>query len=102
MMAYAASSCSIGHHYSVLDFLSCYLPAFCLLVAFLYLTPVHHIPPGIQIVWTAILILEVVGMLPHIVTHNRERAICQWTVLIGGRGYLETAILVQNQPCPAG
>src|SRR5215469_7325632 len=41
-------------------------------------------------------------MLPDIIAHNRGLALHKRTVLVGGRGDLEVAILVQDQPCPAG
>src|SRR2546430_2543615 len=41
-------------------------------------------------------------MLPNNITHNREIALHQGAVLVGGRGDLEIAIPVKDQPCPAG
>ena len=50
--------------------------------------PIHHFPPGREVVRTAVLVLEVVRMLPDITTQNRSLAAAhswhQWVVLIGG------------------
>ena len=63
--------------------------------------PVHHVPPGGHVFRPAILILQVVGVLPDIEAHHGILAFHQRAVLIGGGSDLELAAVVQ-QPCPAG
>ena len=40
-----------------------------------YRIPVDHVPPGIEVFRSAVLVLEIVGMLPDIVSHDRVQAI---------------------------
>src|SRR4051812_43515655 len=63
--------------------------------------PVNDVPPRLQVVRAAVLVLEVVGVLPHVVAEQRRRADQQWRVLIRGRAQLEVAI-AQDEPRPAG
>ena len=52
------------------------------------LVPIHHFPPGREIVRTAVLVLEVVRMLPDITTQDGGFSAAhswhQGVVLIGG------------------
>src|SRR5205809_1227051 len=63
--------------------------------------PVDYVPPGIEIVGTTILVLEVVGMLPYIVSHDRVETIHQRAVLVGGGNDLKLTAPVEDEPCPA-
>src|SRR5579864_7510818 len=53
-----------------------------LLVAAGDLIPVDHVPPGVKVLWTAVLILEIVGVLPNIVAHDRVQTVHKWAVLV--------------------
>src|SRR5207244_13127824 len=66
-----------------------------------YRVPVHHVPPGLNVICPAILIFQVVGVLPHIEAEDRPVAIHQRAVLIRRRNNLELAVFVFDQPCPA-
>ena len=55
------------------------------------LVPVDDIPPGIEILGTAVLVLQIVGMLPHVVAENGKEAIGSGVILVGRGGDLEFA-----------
>src|ERR1700680_3268883 len=78
------------------------MPAVALLEAAGTLVPVDHVPPGREIVGAAVLVLEIVGMLPHIITHDGIQAVHQRAVLVGSGYDRELAALVEHEPCPAG
>src|SRR6266446_2315273 len=63
--------------------------------------PVHHVPPGFDIIGPAVLVVEVIRVLPDIHAENRLVAFHEWTVLVGRRDDLELAALVFDQPRPA-
>ena len=65
------------------------------------LVPIDDIPPGCQIIWAAVLILQIVGMLPDIVAHDREEAVGEGAILVGGRGDGQFAVGADDQPRPA-
>ena len=44
-----------------------------LLEALQYVLPVHNVPYGFDVVWSDILVLEVVGVLPHVNTEERNK-----------------------------
>ncbi len=46
--------------------------------------PVHHIPKGGNVVRTAVLIMQIIGMFPNVQTQNRHMSVHQGTVLVGG------------------
>src|SRR4051812_21489018 len=71
------------------------------LEALVYFRPVHHIPPRGQVVRALVLILQVVGMLPHVVAKNRIDSLAQWRVLVGRGNHLQLAAL-EYQPAPPG
>ena len=70
------------------------------------LCPVHHVPERGDIVRTAILILEVVGVFPHVEAKDRRalgtrnRLAHHWIVLVRGRSDLELA-MIHDEPSPA-
>src|SRR5712692_4877841 len=70
-------------------------------IAARYFVPVDHVPPGVEIVGTAVLVLKIVGVLPDIVAHDWMVAIHQWAVLVGGGDDLELATPIEDQPGPA-
>jgi len=56
------------------------------------LIPVHNIPPSREILRAAILIFQIVRMLPDIIAHDREQTLGNRIVLIGRADDLEFAI----------
>jgi len=48
------------------------------------LLPVDQVPPGGDVVRPAVLIVQVVGMLPHVAGQQRDQAFAERTVLVGG------------------
>src|SRR5262249_7050324 len=44
--------------------------------------PVHDVPPGSEIIRPAILILQVVGVLPHVIAKHCRLPVHQWIVLV--------------------
>ncbi len=65
------------------------------------LIPVDHVPPGVKVLGAAVLILEIVGVLPNIVAHDRVQTVHKWAVLVGSGDDLEFAILVEHEPRPS-
>lgn len=72
------------------------------------LVPVDDIPPVGNILWTTILIFEIVGMFPHIQSENRKRWITtrqdslhEWIVLIGGIDNFQLVTLADHDPHPS-
>src|SRR5262249_8148219 len=71
------------------------------------LVPVHRAPPGGDVVRAAVLILEVVRVLPDVQAEDggallpRRDDVHQRVVLVGGRGDGELAV-AYDQPGPAG
>src|SRR6266853_6476157 len=64
--------------------------------------PVHQmIDKRLQIVRTAVAIIDVVGVLPDVAAEDRRRAMHQRIFAVGGLGDFELAIL-DLQPAPAG
>src|SRR6266567_2250873 len=76
------------------------MPTSALLVTVRNRIPVDYIPPGVQILGTAILVLKIVGMLPDIVTHHRIHTTHERAVLISCRDDLQFSIRVKHKPCP--
>jgi len=44
--------------------------------------PVHHIPPRCDVVRSAILVVQIIGVLPHVETEHRSLSAHDGTVLI--------------------
>src|ERR1035441_285293 len=63
--------------------------------------PVHYVPPRGNVVRAAVLILQVVGVLPHVQAHHGVLALHHGAVLVGRGSDLEFAAGPQ-QPRPAG
>src|SRR5688572_24023485 len=62
--------------------------------------PIDHVPPRIDIVGAAVLVIEVVGVLPDIETEDRDLAFHHRRILIGGAGDAETATRLDDEPRP--
>ena len=43
-----------------------------------YVTPVHHVPNSLDVVWAHVLVLEVIGMFPYINAEERNKT-CRHT-----------------------
>src|SRR5271165_1221470 len=70
-------------------------------VEFGSLVPIHDVPPGIDVIGSAVLILEVVGVFPNVHAEHSLPTSKVLRVLIGGGVDGEFAILYE-QPRPAG
>src|SRR5204862_56722 len=57
-------------------------------------------PPRGKILRTAVLILEIVGMFPHVIAHDGVEAIGQRIILIRGRNHLQAAATIRYEPGP--
>src|SRR5579864_416950 len=74
---------------------------FCLSETFIDFVPVHNVPPGFQVIGPAVLVLQVISVLPHVVAQDGEIAVAQGIVLVGGRSHFELSALGAHQPRPA-
>ena len=72
-----------------------------MLEALVDLVPVDSVPPCGEVIGSAVLVLEVVGMLPHIVAQDGVFALRERTVLVGACGDYQFAA-VPEQPAPPG
>lgn len=67
----------------------------------LYRLPVDHIPDGREVFCLAVLVLQVIGMLPGINT-QKWRVLADHRVLVGIRPDLDLAsFVVLDEPCPS-
>src|SRR5215211_3069905 len=71
------------------------------LVTPLSLIPVDHVPPRLYVLGAPVLVLQVVGVLPHVQPYNRGLAFHERAVPVGGGLYGERSIGVRYQPCPS-
>src|SRR5947208_13787762 len=53
--------------------------------------PIHDVPPGAEVIGPAVLVLQIIGVLPDVDAHHRELAFHDWAVLIGRRDDVEFA-----------
>src|SRR3954469_1039775 len=65
------------------------------------LIPVHHVPPGFQVVRTAVLVFQVIGVLPNVIAEDGKFAVRNRIVLVWSGGNLELPRLSADQPGPA-
>src|SRR5206468_1095967 len=63
--------------------------------------PIHHVPPSLEVIGTTVLVLEIVGMLPHVDAEDRRVAIHQRTILVWRRNNFELSVLILDEPRPA-
>src|SRR5712691_12616355 len=54
-------------------------------VALADLRPVHHVPPRLEVVTAAVLVGEIIGVLPHVVSQQHALSLHQRGVLVGLR-----------------
>src|SRR5437868_15173498 len=69
-------------------------------VIFGRLGPIDDVPPSRQIVRAAILVLEVIGVLPNVAAKDRPVAFHQGVVLIESRNDLQLPAFVDDEPRP--
>src|ERR1017187_5848224 len=69
--------------------------------AFVDLVPVDDVPPRGEVVGAAVVVLQVVGVLPDVVAEDGVEAAGERIVLVGGGDDLEFAAL-EDEPAPAG
>src|SRR5215212_5351060 len=58
------------------------LGVLCGLVTSFRLVPVHDLPPGCYVLGSPVLVLQVVGMLPHVQPYHRRLAFHERCVLV--------------------
>src|SRR5258707_2348929 len=56
------------------------------------LVPVHGIPPGLEVIGAAVLVIEIVSVFPDVVTHQHALAVHDRSVL--GRAGLDRELAV--------
>src|SRR5215213_11448476 len=66
------------------------------------LVPIDHFPPGPYVLGTPVLVLQVVGVLPHVEPYDGRLALHQGRVLVGRLLDRERAIGRGYKPHPAG
>src|SRR3954470_18100743 len=73
----------------------------CRSIAFRDLAPVHGVPPRLEIVRAAVLVVEIIGVLPDIVAHQRALAVHDRTVLVRAGLDRKLAVLCDGHEHPA-
>src|SRR5215831_12026223 len=73
----------------------------CFFEALVDFGPVDDVPPGGEVVGAAVLVLEVVGVLPDVISEDRVEALAERRVLVGRRDDLQLATL-DHKPAPSG
>src|SRR5579863_3803150 len=64
--------------------------------------PVDYVPPGGEILRAAVVVFEVVGVLPDVVPEDREMALRDRTVLIGRAHDVHLTAAFAGEPDPSG
>ena len=62
--------------------------------------PVHEIPEGVQILWTSVAIVDVVGVFPDITGQQRRACSGQRSCCVAGVLQRQLAIRILHQPGP--
>ena len=65
------------------------------------LVPIHHVPPRLDVIGPAVLVIEIIGVLPDVDAEDRRVAVHQRAVLVRRGNHFELAALVLDQPGPA-
>src|SRR5262249_41945119 len=65
------------------------------------LRPIHRIPPRGEIIAAAVLVVQIVRVLPHVVAEQGALAVHDWVVLVGARLDRELAAFVDDDEYPA-
>src|SRR5712675_1817613 len=63
--------------------------------------PVDHVPPGLDVISSAVLVKEVISVLPDVESEHRFVALHQWAVLARSGNNCEFSRLILDQPDPA-
>src|ERR1700686_702579 len=63
--------------------------------------PVHHVPPRGEILRPAIVVLQVIGVLPYVVAEDRIKALGERIILVRRADDLYLAARLASEPCPA-
>ena len=63
--------------------------------------PVDDVRPRLNVIWTAVLIVQIVGVFPDINAEKWGMSLHDRTVLIGG-GIDFQAAVAEDEPCPTG
>src|SRR6478672_9234325 len=71
------------------------------LVTFVDLVPVHNAPPGLQIFGAAVVVLKIVGVLPHVVAEDGVQSLTYRIVLIGRSNDLHFTLGIAGEPYPS-
>src|SRR5271156_6624562 len=66
------------------------------------LVPVDYVPPGGEIFRTAVVVFQVVGVLPDVVAEDGEVALGDGIVLVGSGHDVDVAAGLAGEPDPAG
>src|SRR5262249_56935777 len=96
-----SNSSVLWHSAPKYPWLNCERSGFGSGVAFGDLVPAHHVPPCFEIIGTPILIFQIVGVLPHVVSHQRAVAVHERRVLIGLGGKRQLAVACDGGEHPA-
>src|SRR6266446_10453725 len=70
------------------------------LVILRHRVPVDHIPPSFDVIGPAVLIVQIVRVLPNVYAQNRLVPLHERIVLVGRRDDFELTALVFDQPSP--
>ena len=65
------------------------------------LFPVHYVPPGRKIFRPAVVIFQVIGVLPNVIAKNRKQTLGNGIVLIGGADDLQFTARFARKPYPS-
>src|ERR671916_186739 len=65
------------------------------------LFPVDHVPPGVHVLQTCVLVVEIVGVLPEVETDDRQPALHQGRVPVRRRLDAQRAVGGGDEPGPA-
>ena len=71
-------------------------------VALRDLGPVHHVPPGGEVIGATVLVFQVIGVLPHIVAEQHAAAVHHRRVLIGPVDHRKLPRAIDAHHRPAG
>src|SRR5215216_2504641 len=71
------------------------------LVAPLSFLPVDHVPPRLYVLGTPVLVLQVIGVFPHVQANDRSLAFHERAVPVRGGIYGEGSIGVRYEPSPS-
>src|SRR5205807_8226195 len=66
-----------------------------------HLPPVDHVPPRVDVIGPAVVVLQVVGVLPDVDAEQRRLAVADRVVLVGAGDHRQTRAVV-DEPGPAG